>query len=44
MGGLQRETGEHSPKTLIYPHLFPSLFPRLGVAVNIALCTPLQRK
>lgn len=32
--------GEQLPQNPVYPHLFP----RFDVQVNVVLCTPLQRK
>lgn len=44
MGAVIGEWGNKSPKNPVYPHLFPRMFPRFGLQVNIGLCTPLQRK
>jgi hypothetical protein len=38
------ERGNIYPQNPVYPHLFPPLFPRFGVAVNSSRCRLLHCK
>ena len=43
MQGLRAKKGEQTPKTTANPDLFPRMFPRFEVVVNVRLCTSLLR-